>query len=57
MASLRKPRIVGIHLSAALLLGVNWSTFVWAAHHGRIVECSIGYFLNPLLNVLIGFVF
>ena len=57
MASLRKPRIVGIHLWAALLLGVNWSTFVWAAHHGRIVECSIGYFLNPLLNVLIGFVF
>ena len=55
MASLRKPRIIGIHLWSALLLGVNWSTFVWAAHHNRIVECSLGYFLNPLLNVLIGF--
>lgn len=55
LASLRKPRIVGIHLWSALLLGVNWSTFVWAAHHGRIVECSVGYFLNPLLNVLIGY--
>ena len=55
MASLRKPRIIGIHLWSAFLLGVNWSTFVWAAHHGRIVECSVGYFLNPLLNVLIGF--
>ncbi len=56
LASLRRPRTVGIHLWAALLLGLNWSTFVWAAHHNRIVECSIGYFLNPLLNVLIGFV-
>ena len=57
LASLRQARIVGVHLWAALLLGVNWSTFVWAAHHGRIVECSLGYFLNPMLNVLIGFVF
>lgn len=56
-ASLRRPRILGIHTWAALLLGINWSTFVWAAHHNRIVECSLGYFLNPLLNVLIGLVF
>lgn len=56
-ATLRRPRIVGIHTWAALLLGINWSTFVWAAHHGHIVECSVGYFINPMLNVLIGFVF
>lgn len=55
-ATLRRPRIVGIHAWAALLLGINWSTFVWAAHHGHIVECSVGYFINPMLNVLIGFV-
>lgn len=55
IASLRKPRIVGVHAWSALLLGINWSTFVWAAHHERIVEASLGYFLNPLLNVLIGF--
>lgn len=54
LSDLRKPRIIGIHAWSALLLGINWSTFVWAAHHGRIVECSLGYFLNPLLNVLIG---
>lgn len=56
-ATLRRPRIVGIHTWSALLLGVNWSTFVWAAHHGHIVECSVGYFINPMLNVLIGFLF
>ena len=55
VATLRTPSILGIHLWAAFLLGINWSTFVWAAHHNRIVECSLGYFLNPLLNVLIGF--
>lgn len=54
-ADLRKPRIMGVHVWSALLLGINWSTFVWAAHHERIVEASLGYFLNPLLNVLIGF--
>ena len=56
-ASLRQPRILGIHAWAALLLGINWSIFVWAAHHERIIECSLGYFLNPLLNVLIGMIF
>ena len=56
-ATLRRPRILGIHAWAALLLGINWSTFVWAAHHGHIVECSVGYFINPMLNVLIGFLF
>lgn len=55
VADLRKPRIVGVHVWSALLLGINWSTFIWAAHHERIVEASLGYFLNPLLNVLIGF--
>jgi chloramphenicol-sensitive protein RarD len=33
---------------------VNWGVFVWAAQHGRILDCSLGYFINPLLNVLIG---
>jgi chloramphenicol-sensitive protein RarD len=56
LASLRDLRTVGIHTWSALLLGINWGTFIWASHHGRIVECSIGYFLNPLLNVVIGYV-
>jgi len=36
------------------LLAINWGVFVWAAQHGRIIDCSLGYFINPLLNVLIG---
>lgn len=51
---LRLGHVWRTHTLAAVLLGVNWGTFVWAALHGHLVECSLGYFLNPLLNVLIG---
>jgi chloramphenicol-sensitive protein RarD len=46
--------VIRTHALAAGLLGINWGTFVWSALHGHLVECSLGYFLNPLLNVLIG---
>jgi len=42
------------HAWSALLLGVNWGIFIWASQHGHILDCSLGYFINPLLNVLIG---
>jgi chloramphenicol-sensitive protein RarD len=51
---LRQPAVLRTHVLSAALLGVNWGLFVWGAQHGRILECSLGYFLNPLLNVLIG---
>ncbi len=51
---LRQPSVWWTHLWSALLLGVNWGGFIWGAQHGRILECSLGYFLNPLFNVLIG---
>ena len=43
-----------IYLIAALLIGVNWLTYVWAVNAGFIVETSLGYFINPLLSVLMG---
>jgi chloramphenicol-sensitive protein RarD len=41
---------------AALLLSVNWGTFVWAVTSGHIVEASLGYFINPLVSVALGVV-
>ncbi len=41
---------------AAALLAVNWLTFIWAVNAGRIVETSLGYFINPLLSVALGVV-
>lgn len=39
---------------AAALVSANWLGFVWAVTHGRMIESSLGYFLNPLLSVLLG---
>ena len=48
------PRMFGIYFIAAILIGVNWLTYVWAVNAGFIVETSLGYFINPLLSVLLG---
>lgn len=43
-----------IYSIAAILIGINWLTYVWAVNEGYIVETSLGYFINPLLSVLMG---
>ncbi len=57
LAAMRRPRVIGLHLLTAALLAGNWFTFVWATHHGMIVEASLGYFLTPLANVAMGALF
>jgi chloramphenicol-sensitive protein RarD len=51
------PRVLRLYTAAALLIGVNWLTYVWAVNAGHIVETSLGYFINPLLSVLMGVIF
>jgi chloramphenicol-sensitive protein RarD len=43
-----------IYSAAAILIGINWLTYVWAVNAGFIIETSLGYFINPLLSVLMG---
>ena len=45
---------LAIYLGAATLIGINWLLYVWAVNAGYIVETSLGYFINPLLSVLLG---
>jgi chloramphenicol-sensitive protein RarD len=52
-----KKKILGVYSVAAVLIGVNWLTYVWAVNAGYIVETSLGYFINPLLSVLLGVIF
>ena len=47
-------RTIIIYSAAALLIGINWLTYVWAVNANFIVETSLGYFINPLLSVLLG---
>jgi len=44
-------------LLTSFLLCANWVTFIWAVNSGHVVECSLGYFINPLVNVLLGWLF
>jgi chloramphenicol-sensitive protein RarD len=39
---------------AAVLIGGNWFLYIWGVGHGRVLETSLGYFLTPLVNVLLG---
>lgn len=52
--SLINKQTLKIYLIASLLIGVNWLLYVWAVNAGHIVETSLGYFINPLLSVLMG---
>ncbi|HTP08370.1 MAG TPA: EamA family transporter RarD [Anaerolineae bacterium] len=49
-----KPRLLRTYFIAALLLSANWLIYVWAVNAGYVVESSLGYFINPLLSVLMG---
>jgi chloramphenicol-sensitive protein RarD len=42
---------------AAILLSINWFTYIWAVNAGFVVEASLGYFINPLVNILLGVIF
>lgn len=46
-----------VYLIAALLIGFNWTLYVWAVNENYIVETSLGYFINPLISVLLGVIF
>lgn len=52
--SLRSPAVRRTYATAAALIAVNWFGFIWAVNAGFIVETSLGYFINPLLSVLLG---
>lgn len=55
--ALSSPRILGTFLASATLLSVNWGVYIWAVNAGHVVETSLGYFINPLVNVLLGVLF
>jgi chloramphenicol-sensitive protein RarD len=56
VATLRDARLVGPLAVSAVLIAINWLTYVWAVNQGHVVGASLGYFLNPLVNVMLGVV-
>ncbi len=54
---LEKPRVLGAFALSALLLSFNWLLYVWAVQNQHVLDASLGYFILPLVNVAIGYVF
>src|SRR5882757_386636 len=54
LAILRQPRVLLALVGSSLLIGINWGAYVWAVQHGQTLATSLGYYINPLLNVVFG---
>lgn len=52
--ALSGQRVGRMLLMSSLLISCNWGLYIWAVTHDRVVESSLGYFINPLVNVLLG---
>jgi chloramphenicol-sensitive protein RarD len=53
-AALRKPRTLAWLALSALLIAANWSIYIWAVNSGRVLETSLGYYINPLIAMAAG---
>lgn len=53
----QRPALLLPFVATGLLITVNWLVYIWAVNTGRIVDASLGYFINPLVNVLLGVLF
>lgn len=56
-AALRDPKTIYMLLLSTLFISVNWFVFIWAVAEDRVLETSLGYYINPLVNVLLGMMF
>lgn len=57
LAVFRRPRVLALLALSALLIAVNWLVFIWAVNNGKVLQTSLGYFINPLLSMAAGAIF
>ncbi|GGD88782.1 permease [Tsuneonella deserti] len=53
-AALGSPRVLATLTASAALIGINWLVYIWAIQTGEVFAASLGYYINPLINVLLG---
>lgn len=56
-SAMRQPKLIAGFAASASLLSVNWFIYIWSVNHGHVIDASLGYFMTPLVSVLLGFVF
>lgn len=54
-ALVARPRTLAMLALSSLLVATNWLVFIWSVTHDRLLDSSLGYFLNPLVNIVLGF--
>ncbi len=57
VAILQNPKMLLILLTSAILVVANWLLYVWAVNNDHLLQASLGYYINPLVNVMLGMVF
>ena len=51
----RQPRVFSSFVLSALLLSANWLVYIWSVMNHHVIEASLGYFINPLVNIVLGY--
>jgi chloramphenicol-sensitive protein RarD len=49
-----QPKVLAGFAASAALLACNWLIYIWAVNHGKVIDASLGYFITPLFNVILG---
>lgn len=57
LGNVRRPRTAGFCVAGGVSIAANWFVFIWAVNAGHVLETSLGYFMTPLVSVLLGAVF
>jgi len=57
LVQLRRPRALATLGASAVFISTNWLVYIWAVQSGRVLEASLGYFITPLVSVLLGVAF
>lgn len=52
---LRQPKVLAAFVASALLIAANWLTYIWSVYNDHVIDASLGYFITPLFNVLLGY--
>ncbi|MFC1859896.1 EamA family transporter RarD, partial [Thermodesulfobacteriota bacterium] len=57
LAALKNRVILVVLFSTACFVGLNWFIYIWAVNHDHILQASLGYYISPLVNILLGMLF
>lgn len=55
LEQVRQPRVFWSFVASAFLLSANWLVYIWAVNNSHVIEASLGYFINPLVNIMLGY--